>query len=313
MFDGKQFGEQVVDLCRTFVLRSLEPVQSKLAEIEAAILNVRAEKGDRGDQGPQGPAGKDAAAVDYARIEQIVAERVKAAVEALPKPKDGADGKDGRDGKDGEPGPRGEKGLDGIAGKDGAAGRDGKDGVDGIIGKDGAPGKDGRDGRDGNDGRDGDVGIQGKDGAEIEPLDGMDESATYQRGTWVTHRNGLWRAFRMTDPVKDGDYKAAGWQAVVPGVFDIRGSLAGDNRTYMQTVELSDGKAIVSKTKIPTLQHRGVFREGLTYERGDFVQWGGNLWHANEATTDKPIEGSKTWTLSARRGRDGKDPGDRTT
>lgn len=295
MFDGKQFGEQVVDLCRTFVLRSLEPVQSKLAEIEAALLNVRAEKGDRGDQGPQGPAGKDAAAVDYARIEQIVAERVKAAVEALPKPKDGADGKDGRDGKDGDQGPRGEKGLDGI------------------IGKDGAPGKDGRDGRDGNDGRDGDIGIQGKDGAEIEPLDGMDESATYQRGTWVTHRNGLWRAFRMTDPVKDGDYKAAGWQCVVPGTFDRRMEIASDHRTMLFTEEMSDGKCVVSKVKTATPVHRGVYNKRLSYERGDFVSWGGHTWHANETTSQEPIEGSKAWTLSARRGRDGKDPGDRTT
>ena len=47
----------------------------------------------------------------------------------------------------------------------------------------------------------------------------------------------------------------------------------------------------------------------LTYERGDFVQWGGNLWHANETTTEKPIEGAKAWSLAARRGRDGKTPG----
>jgi hypothetical protein len=95
---------------------------------------------------------------------------------------------------------------------------------------------------------------------------------------------------------------------VLAGIADIRGELAGDNRTFLQTIELSDGKSIVSKTKLPTPLHRGVFRDGTTYERGDFVQWGGNLWHANETTTDKPLEGCKSWALAARRGRDGKDP-----
>lgn len=57
----------------------------------------------------------------------------------------------------------------------------------------------------------------------------------------------------------------------------------------------------------PVPIQRGVFTEGKTYSRGDIVTWGGSSWHANEPTTVKPGEGSKSWSLCVKRGRDGKD------
>jgi integrin beta 3 len=55
-----------------------------------------------------------------------------------------------------------------------------------------------------------------------------------------------------------------------------------------------------------TVIHRGVYKDGKTYQRGDQVSWGGSTWHANEDTDEKP-ESSKHWQLSAKRGRDGKE------
>lgn len=57
--------------------------------------------------------------------------------------------------------------------------------------------------------------------------------------------------------------------------------------------------------KWPTALYRGVFKEGQEYERGDMVTWGGSLWHCDAPTTDKP--GTESWTLAAKKGRDGKD------
>lgn len=66
-------------------------------------------------------------------------------------------------------------------------------------------------------------------------------------------------------------------------------------------------RVVEAVSGLPTLQYRGVFKLGETYRAGDCATWGGSLWHANEATTEKPGEGSKAWTLAVKRGRDGKD------
>ena len=244
-------------------------------------------KGDRGEPGPAGIDGKDGAP--------------------------GADGKDGaagRDGVNGAPGLDGKDGApgrDGVDGEDGKDGRDGQDGEAGLDGKDGRDGIDGTDGRDGRDGRDGDRGPAGKDAAEIEPLNGMDESVSYQRGTWVAHRGGLFLAFRATDPVVEGDFSAAGWQVVMNGIHDDTSSLQHDGRTVLRSLERSDGRTIVTKTNTFAQIHRGIFRRGLTYERGDTVTWNGSCWHANATTDEEPSSEAKTWTLVTRKGRDGKD------
>lgn len=283
---------------KTAIAAHLAPLQA-----EIAVLKARIDERPVAKDGAPGRDGKDAPPVDV----DALFLRLKDALPAPLKGEPGAPGKDGREGVDGK------HGIDGAPGKDGASVDPAvikamvHETVAAVVKEFPAP-KDGNPGRDGRDGRDGDPGLCGKDAADIQPLHGMDESASYQAGTWVAHRNGLFRAYRATDPVRNGDYAASGWSVILAGISDIRGELAGDNRTFLQTIELSDGKSIVSKTKLPTPLHRGVFRDGTTYERGDFVQWGGNLWHANETTTEKPIEGCKSWALAARRGRDGKDP-----
>lgn len=60
---------------------------------------------------------------------------------------------------------------------------------------------------------------------------------------------------------------------------------------------------------LPKTDYRGVYREGETYNHGNFATWAGSLWYANETTTEKPGEGSKSWTLAVKKGRDGRDAG----
>ena len=55
------------------------------------------------------------------------------------------------------------------------------------------------------------------------------------------------------------------------------------------------------------LRFAGVFVDGKSYELGDMVTWAGSSWHCNEATTTRPGEGAKAWTLMVKRGRDGKE------
>ena len=55
------------------------------------------------------------------------------------------------------------------------------------------------------------------------------------------------------------------------------------------------------------LKYCDVWKSGGDYRAGNFVSWGGSVWHCNEdATTEKPGT-SAAWTLAVKRGRDGKD------
>ena len=61
---------------------------------------------------------------------------------------------------------------------------------------------------------------------------------------------------------------------------------------------------------LPIPIYRGVWQRSASYARGDLTTFGGSVWHANLAPADaKPGDGSSTWTLSVKRGQDGKDGG----
>jgi hypothetical protein len=66
-----------------------------------------------------------------------------------------------------------------------------------------------------------------------------------------------------------------------------------------------DGEA--GRDGLAGLSFEGVYQDGQTYEKGNLVTWAGSSWHCNERTTSKPGDGSKSWTLMVKRGRDGKD------
>lgn len=182
----------------------------------------------------------------------------------------GPAGKDGVDGKDGSPGERG------VDGKDGAPGADGKDGVgiqgekglDGINGKDGAPGLNGK---DGDPGTRGEKGLDGKDGRDgREGKDGKDGITIEQ-------------------------LEAATLKALGAALGEIR--LDGRN--------LMLGERLIKTLPIPL--YMGVFELGKSYEPGDMITFGGNVWHCDEATSEKP-ETTRAWKLAVKKGRDGREP-----
>lgn len=52
--------------------------------------------------------------------------------------------------------------------------------------------------------------------------------------------------------------------------------------------------------------HQGVWSEGVEYLRGQVVTHGGSQWLCLKTGTDKPGDGSESWRLVVKRGRDGK-------
>jgi hypothetical protein len=59
---------------------------------------------------------------------------------------------------------------------------------------------------------------------------------------------------------------------------------------------------------VPVPLYREVFKEGITYYRGDMVSFGGSIWHCAEPSTiTKPGQGNPAWKLACKHGRDGRD------
>jgi hypothetical protein len=58
----------------------------------------------------------------------------------------------------------------------------------------------------------------------------------------------------------------------------------------------------------PIVIDRGVWKE-QSYAKGDGVTWGGQFYIAqrNTEATEKPLDGSSSWRLSIKKGRDGRD------
>lgn len=199
-------------------------------------------------------------------------------------------------GEPGPVGPVGPAGRDGLNGSDGLHGKDGRDGIDGKDGKDGLNGKDadpeivkalvteavqkamalipvakdGRDGIDGKDGRDGLPGQPGRDGEKgADGLHGKDGADGLGFGDLAIEPTENERGFRVK-------------------------AVSGDR-------EKSLGVLI-----FPVQIYRGVWQAGKSYERGDMATWAGSMWHCNEATSEKPGDGSKAWTLCVKKGTDGR-------
>lgn len=142
-------------------------------------------------------------------------------------------------------------------------------------------------------------GDPGRDAVHIEILPAIDAEKSYPRGTYAKHAGGLWRSFETTAAMK-------GWECIVDGVADLSVE-HHDARSFEVVVTRSSGDVARKAIELPAMIYRGVFREGEEYAQGDTVTWGGSLWHCNAATTDKPADGSKSWQLCAKKGRDGKD------
>ena len=89
--------------------------------------------------------------------------------------------------------------------------------------------------------------------------------------------------------------------------FDDLGVTQRDDRSFTITATRGDVVKEIGTASFALDIYRGVWLEGHAYEPGDGVTWAGSEWHCHAATTTKPGDGSKAWTLKVKRGRDGKD------
>lgn len=143
-------------------------------------------------------------------------------------------------------------------------------------------------------------GEDGRDALALEILPFIDEGKNYPRGSYATHKGGLWRAYEKTHGMR-------GWECVVDGVAGVDIDRT-DQRHFTLTVNRSSGGSETRSFDVPVMLYRGVFKSGDEYLPGDTVTWGGSLWHCDAKTQGKPGEpGSTDWTLATKRGRDGRD------
>jgi hypothetical protein len=190
----------------------------------------------------------------------------------------------------------GERGSDGIAGKDGVSvdiaeiRAEVMTRVDKFLDGIELP----------RDGRDGPQGIDGRDAVAIQIHPAIDETRSYPKNTYASHKGGLWRATGATHGLE-------GWEPIIEGIAEIAERHVGEREIETKYV-LSSGREIVAKRTTSEMIYRGVWREGA-YKHGDVVTWSGSTWHCNEDTATRPetVEGAKAWTLCTKRGDKGRD------
>lgn len=165
---------------------------------------------------------------------------------------------------------------------------------DPVAGPPGEKGEPGERGADGNAGRDG---TDGKDGAGI--IDGF---VSREGHLIATLSDGTTRDFGEIIG-KDGAPGKDGRDGF--GFDDMDACVLDDDRT----IELSFRRGEEEKCftfKWPTLIYRGVWQEGIAYQPGDVVTWGGSAHVAERETEGKPDTKDGGWRLAVKRGRDGK-------
>lgn len=203
------------------------------------------------------------------------------------------------------PGPRGEPGPKGDTGERGADGLPGRDGADGLNGKDGAPGRDGVDGINGKDGAPGERGRDGVDGKGVT----IDEVMSGLEGLvakWALEferraQDMLQRAVDRLPVPKDG-LDGLGFDDL-DVVHDGTGGIILRFARGEQKKEFA--------LQLPTLVDRGVFKEGSDYKMGNGVTFGGCFWIAQKDNPEGKPGSSDDWRLAVKKGRDGRDAGDK--
>ena len=311
------------------ILSMAEDIKNQVTnDIKTAMPEpIPGEKGEKGDPGE----------VDVNELYSIVNNVVKKLNDEC-----SLQGEKGDSGPQGEPGPQGAKGDAGDPGdpKILLESEDLRKMISNIVDHalnqieipPGPPGPAGPKGEKGEKGEQGERGIQGKDGKpfgeaesrliiaelvekhisdidlpsplDIDILPRIDETKSYQRGTYAHHKGGLWKAAQQTEGMD-------GWVCIVNG-FDVsmRHDLI-DERTVRLTFEKSTGEKDTLDINIPGLRYRGVYRNDMgDVVQGDAVSNNGALWIALVDNPKKaPGTGSPDetgWQLAVKRGRDGK-------
>lgn len=139
----------------------------------------------------------------------------------------------------------------------------------------------------------------GRDAIDLEILPAIDETKQYPRGTYATHRGGLWKSFERTHGMR-------GWECIVDGVDAVNVTQNAD-REFSVMLSKSSGVEVVQKFALPIQIYKGVHRDGEAYDAHDSVTWAGSQWTSTKAhNTDKPGT-SDAWVLCVKAGRNGKD------
>lgn len=203
----------------------------------------------------------------------------------------GKDGSDGRDGADGKDGAAASEEQIAAAVERYLSANPPPAGADGLNGKDGADGERGLDGKDGRDGADG-IGLAG---AMIDRDGELN----------VTLTNG---EVRKLGPVlgRDGRDGSDGERGVAGfSLDDFVSELRPDDKILV--LSWDGGETRYShELFVPYVRDCGVWAPDQSFLKGDGVTWAGSFWIAQDDTSDKP-DGSKSWRLAVKRGRDGKD------
>jgi hypothetical protein len=257
------------------IAKALAPVIAALVKKELASIEFQ--EGPEGKQGPPGEPGLPGEDGKDADADAIIEAVTKSIV--VPDAVPGADGKDGRDGRDG-------KDADEAAIIEAVS--------KAIVIPEPIPGLDGKDGRDGQDGR---------DAIDLEILPGIDEQKQYPRGSYATHRGGLWRAYERTHGMR-------GWECIVDGVDEVKAEQVSE-RGFEFTLHKSSGSVIAKSCTIPAMIYKEIYSDKTQYEKGDAVTYAGSLWVAtSDSPTSAPGTGSAEdtgWRLAVKSGRNGKD------
>lgn len=139
----------------------------------------------------------------------------------------------------------------------------------------------------------------GRDAIDLEILPAIDETKQYPRGTYATHRGGLWKSYERTHGMR-------GWECIVDGVDAVNVTQDAE-REFSVKLAKSSGAEVVQKFALPIQIYKGVHRDGEAYDAHDNVTWSGSQWTSTKSqNTDKPGT-SDAWILCVKAGRNGKD------
>lgn len=271
MFDGKAFGEGMVEIVRSYVDRTFGAVDARLKAIEdrapqpafdeAALTRIVEATVARAISSMRPPEKGDPGIVDMEAVAELVQANVKAVVADLPPAKKGDPGES--------------VDMDAVSQQIEAM-------FAAVVEAMPAPEK----------GAKGDSGV------------GLADALIDRDGNLViTFTNGETKSLgRIVG--KDGD---PGKNADAIGLEDIGMELMEDGRTLRIGVSKGDYE-YAFQIPFPVVLDRGVWKDAQPYEEGDGVTWGGSFWIAQRATAagEKPDAPDGGFRLAVKKGRDAK-------
>ena len=142
-------------------------------------------------------------------------------------------------------------------------------------------------------------GDPGRDALDLDVMLAINEGRSYCRGTYATHKGGLWKTIRTTEGMD-------GWECIVDGLDAVEIEMSGDREVTIKT-KLSSGRQVSKSFEMPVILDRGVFKSGRAYKTGDGVSWGGSFWIAQRDTSEKPDIDDSGWRLAVKKGQNGKE------